>query len=64
MFQSGPTNGHADAPGSALEDSSVSLQEAATEAGAASGEAADQAASDTAEAINETYDSVDRESPA
>ena len=64
MFQSGPTNGHADAAGSAIEDSSASLQEAATEAGAASGEAADQAAADTAEAINETYDSVDRESPA
>jgi gas vesicle protein len=64
MFQSGPTNGHGDAAGSALEDSSASLQEAASEAGAASGEAAEQAAADTAEAINETYDSVDRESPA
>ena len=64
MFQSGPTNGHADAAASGLEESSASLQEGATEAGAASGEAADQAATDTAEAINETYDSVDRESPA
>ena len=64
MFQSGPTNGHADSAASALDDSSASLHEAAPEAGAASGEAADQAASDTAEAINETYDSVDRDSPA
>ncbi len=64
MFQSGQTtNGHSDAAAGALEDSSASLHEAATEAGAASGEAAEQAANDTAEAINETYDSVDRETP-
>lgn len=41
---------------------SVNLPDGAAEAGAASGEAADQAATDTAEAINESYDSVDRES--
>lgn len=44
------------------EGESVSVQEGAAEAGSASGEAADQAAADTAEAINEAYDSVDRES--
>lgn len=40
---------------------SANVTDAAAEAGAATGEAADQAAADTADAINETYDSVDRE---
>jgi len=34
---------------------------AAAETGAATGEAADRAALDTAEAINESYETVDRE---
>lgn len=65
LFQSGaPTNGHAEddtlaEPGGAT---AGTLEEAAAEAGAASGEAADQAAADTAEAINESYEPVDRES--
>ena len=41
-----------------------SLQEGAADGGIATGEAADQAAEDTAEAINDSYDTVDRESPA
>jgi len=65
IFQSGETtNGHTDAAADAIGDASASLGEAAAEAGAASGEVADQAATDTAEAINESYDTVDRESPA
>ncbi|HEX7172734.1 MAG TPA: hypothetical protein VF365_09035 [Candidatus Limnocylindria bacterium] len=65
IFQSGETtNGHADAAADAIGDASANLGEAAAEAGAASGEVADQAATDTAEAINESYDAVDRESPA
>jgi gas vesicle protein len=58
------TNGHADAAGEAIGDATANLQDAATEAGAASGEAAEEAAGETAEAINESFDSVDRESPA
>lgn len=42
-------------------DASGSVQEAAADAGVAAGEVADQAAMDTAEAINESYDAVDRE---
>jgi gas vesicle protein len=64
LFQNEATNGHADAAAEAIGDTSASLEEAAAEAGAASGEAADQVATDTAEAINESYDTVDRESPA
>jgi gas vesicle protein len=62
LFQTGDsTNGHgtADTTPKAV---GTTLEEAAAEAGAASGEAADQAAADTAEAINESYDTVDRES--
>ena len=51
------TNGRELTPGE-----SDTLQEGAAEAGAASGEVADQAATDTVEAINESYDSADRES--
>lgn len=64
IFQSGETNGHTDAAADAIGDASANVGEAAAEAGAASGEIAEQAASDTAEAINESYDTVDRESPA
>ncbi|HUF07643.1 MAG TPA: YtxH domain-containing protein [Candidatus Binatia bacterium] len=62
------TNGsgaaEAQLPGKSLTGSTMSLQEGAADAGSATGEAADQAAEDTAEAINESYDTVDRESPA
>jgi gas vesicle protein len=64
LFQNEPTNGHADVASTPISDASSTLEEAAAEAGAASGEAADQAAADTAEAINESYDTVDRESTA
>ena len=63
MFQGGETNGHTTAAADAIGETGDSLHEAAAEAGAASGEAADQAADDTAEAINESFDTVDRESP-
>ncbi|MBW3613616.1 MAG: YtxH domain-containing protein [Chloroflexi bacterium] len=63
MFQR-DANGHADGAADSLADAGGNLQEAAAEAGAASGEVADQAADDTADAINESYESVDRESPA
>lgn len=64
IFQSGETNGHSDAAADAIGDATANVGEAAAEAGAASGEIAEQAATDTAEAINESYDTVDRESPA
>jgi gas vesicle protein len=75
MFQREETNGHDGTlavetlpgerlSGAAVEESVAGVQEGAAEAGTASGEAADQAAADTAEAINEAYDSVDRESTA
>jgi hypothetical protein len=52
-------------PGEAsIEAAATSVQEGAAEAGTATGDAAEQAASETAEAINEAYDTVDRESPA
>jgi len=56
------TNGHADNASEALGRTSDNLADAASEAGSASGEAADKASADTAEAINESFDSVDRES--
>ncbi len=59
LFQSGESNGHA-AAGTAP-DGGASLEDAAAEAGAASGEVAEQAADDAAELINESYDSVERE---
>ena len=74
MFQREDTNGHdADAPpgealpgerlsGKDFEEQAATLQEGAADAGAATGEAADQAAEDTAEAINDAYGTVDRES--
>lgn len=57
-------NGHAPDAGDLAADASGTLQEGAAETGAATGEAADVAAADTAEAINESYEGVDRESPA
>ena len=74
MFQREETNGHgADTPpgetlpgerlsGTDFEEQEATLQEAAADAGAATGEAADQAVEDTAEAINDAYGTVDRES--
>jgi gas vesicle protein len=63
LFQNEATNGHGQKATEALADTSPNLEEAAAEAGSASGEVAEQAATDTAEAINESYDTVDRESP-
>lgn len=60
MFQR-DANGHAERAAESLGDAGTNLQDAATEGGAASGQAAEEAAADTAEAINEAYDSVDRE---
>lgn len=66
LFQSGtPTNGHAE--GGTLAETSTAtgsgtLENAAADAGTSSGEVPDAAASETAEAINESYESVDRES--
>lgn len=70
MFQrEQDTNGHGveTLPGETLTGNEVAgtttnVQEGAAEAGAATGEAADQAAADAAEAINDAYDTVDRES--
>ena len=45
-------------------DASGSVQEGAADAGTATGEAAEAAADNAAEAINESYETVDRESPA
>jgi gas vesicle protein len=56
------SNGHAALSGTTVAPTATSLEDAATEAGAATGETADQAAADAAEAINESYEPVDRES--
>ncbi len=65
LFQSGDTtNGHTDRAGEPYAETPSNLEDAAAEAGAASGEAAEEAAADTADAINESYGTVDRESPA
>ena len=56
------TNGHAALSGSTVAPAGTSLEDAATEAGAATGETADQAAADAADAINESYEPIDRES--
>jgi gas vesicle protein len=63
MFQR-EGNGHARDAARELGAAGEHTEDAAAEAGAATGEAADQAATDTAEAINESFDAVDRESPA
>jgi gas vesicle protein len=63
LFQGGETNGHSTAAADALGESGDALHDAAAEAGSASGEAAEHAADDAADAINESFDTVDRESP-
>jgi gas vesicle protein len=63
LFQGGEANGHSTAAAEAVGDAGDALHDAAAESGAAGGEAAEQAADDTAEAINESFDAVDRESP-
>lgn len=54
-----PTNGQ---PAEAIADVTPATYEATADAGAATGERAEIAAEETAEAINESYDAVDRES--
>ncbi len=56
------TNGHPDGPVATVADTTASIEEAAADAGTSGVEATEQAAADTAEAINDVYDSVDRES--
>ena len=56
------SNGHAALSGTTVAPAATSLEDAATEAGAATGETADLAAADAAEAINESYEPIDRES--
>jgi gas vesicle protein len=55
------TNGHAEQAAASMTEAGGNLEEAAIEAGAASGETAEQAAADAAEAINEAYEPADRE---
>lgn len=65
-----PTNGRPGAAESmpetadAVTDASGSVQEAATDAGTTTGEAAEAAAGNVADTVNESYETVDRESPA
>jgi gas vesicle protein len=47
-----------------LDEATSSVPDGVADAGTATGDVAEQAASETAEAINEAYDAVDRESPA
>lgn len=62
IFQRGDgTNGHAEAASRPFGETSASLQEGAAGSGATSGEAAGQAAADTAEAINESFDTPERQ---
>jgi len=57
------TNGQpADAVADATADATASVQEAASEAGSVTGEVSEQAVDETAEAISDSYDTVDRES--
>jgi hypothetical protein len=56
------TNGHPDAAAATVADTTATIEGAAAESGAAGAEVTEQAAADTAEAINDAYDSVDRES--
>lgn len=59
MFQRDEaTNGN---PAESYPDASGSVQEAAADTGSTAAGAAERAATDTAEAINESYDTVDRE---
>jgi gas vesicle protein len=57
-----PTNGQPSETVDAMADATGTVQEAAADAGTATGDVAEQAAEDTAESINESYDAVDRES--
>jgi len=64
-----PTNGRPGADetvdtADSVADASGSVQEAAASAGTTTGDAAETAADDVADAINESYETVDRESPA
>jgi gas vesicle protein len=61
MFQREVGNGHAAEPPAVIADASGSVQEAAAEAGTTMGEASDEAAAETAEAINESFDNVERQ---
>ena len=61
IFQREGGNGHATEAAEMLGDATGSVQEAAAEGGAVVSDAADEAASDAAEAINESFDTVDRE---
>src|SRR5688500_8836083 len=56
------TNGHPDGPAPTVADTTASIEGAAADAGTAAIDTTEQAAADTAEAINDAYDSVDRES--
>jgi gas vesicle protein len=61
MFQREGGNGHPGEASDVLGDVSANVTEAASEAGNELSDAADEAASDAAEAINESFDTVDRE---
>ena len=61
MFQREEGNGHTTEAGELFADATGSVQEAAAGAGSVTQEATDEAASDAAEAINESFDTVDRE---
>ena len=61
IFQREGGNGHATEAAEMLGDATGNVQEAAAEGGAAVSDAADEAASDAAEAINESFDTVERE---
>jgi gas vesicle protein len=56
------TNGHPDGPAPTVADTTASIEGAAADAGTTAIDTTEQAAADTAEAINDAYDSVDRES--
>ena len=56
------TNGQPGEAADVVTDATASVQESAADAGAATGEAVDHVADETADAINESYDTVDRES--
>ena len=55
------TNGQPAETVDTMADATGTVQEAAADAGTATGDVAEQAAEDTAQAINESYDAVDRE---
>jgi gas vesicle protein len=56
------TNGQPTEAADVVTDATASAQEAAADAGTATGEAVEQVADETADTINESYDTVDRES--